>query len=260
METLTRPPLPQLITLPTQDQLPSDDGVPMETQRHKMQADLLIDVLYPWLEQRDNGYVGGNMFVYFSTAQLKNEDFKGPDFFAVLGVAKQERKSWVVWEEEKAPDVVIELLSESTANYDKTEKKQTYQDKLRVPEYFWYDPFNPEDLAGFVLVDGIYQPIELNEQGWLVSKRLELTLVRWKGEYRGVNTVWLRWANLEGEILPNASELAAAAQQKAELAQQELKLAQQEIQLAQQDAQTIQQKADKLAAKLRELGIDPESV
>jgi Uma2 family endonuclease len=72
METLTPP--SQLITLPTQDELPSDDGVPMETQRHKMQADLLIDALYPWLERRNDGYVGGNMFVYFSTAQLKNRE------------------------------------------------------------------------------------------------------------------------------------------------------------------------------------------
>ena len=207
------------------------------------------------------------MFVYFSTAQLKNQDFKGPDFFAVLEVPKQERKSWVVWEEEKAPDVVIELLSESTANHDKTAKKQIYQDKLRVPEYFWYDPFNTEDLAGFVLVDGLYQPIELNEQGWLVSQRLELALVRWQGEYRGVNTVWLRWATLEGEILPNAPELAASAQQKAqlaqqkaELAQQELQLAQQELQLAQKDTQSAQQKADKLATKLMELGIDPDLI
>jgi Uma2 family endonuclease len=91
----------------------------------------------------------------FPAAQIKKQDFKGPDFFAVLGVPKKERKSWVVWEEEKAPDVVIELLSESTANLDKIEKKQIYQDKLRVSEYFWYDPFNREDLAVFVLVDGL---------------------------------------------------------------------------------------------------------
>jgi Uma2 family endonuclease len=37
----------------------------------------------------------------------------------VLDVPRRERKSWVVWEEEKAPDVVIELLSESTAKKDK---------------------------------------------------------------------------------------------------------------------------------------------
>jgi Uma2 family endonuclease len=253
METLTLSQPTQPTALPTQDELPCDDGVPMETQRHKFQMDLLIDPLLPWLEQREDGYVGGNMFVYFSTAQLKNQDFKGPDFFAVLGVPKKERKSWVVWEEEKAPDVVIELLSESTANQDKIEKKQIYQDKLRVSEYFWYDPFNPEDLAGFVLVDGVYEPLQANEQGWLLSHRLGLALVRWEGDYKGVTAVWIRWATLEGVVLPTPQELAQAAQQKAQAAQQK-------AQAAQQKAEEAQEKAERLAAKLRELGINPESV
>ncbi|GEA25995.1 hypothetical protein MiAbW_00537 [Microcystis aeruginosa NIES-4325] len=86
---------PSRLSLPTQDELPCDDGVPMETQRHKLQMDILIDALFPWLAAREDGYVGGNMFVYFSAAQLKSEEFRGPDFFAVLGVPKAERKSWV---------------------------------------------------------------------------------------------------------------------------------------------------------------------
>jgi Uma2 family endonuclease len=260
METLTLTQSTQPTALPTQDELPCDDGMPMETQRHKFQMDLLMDTLLSWLEQREDGYVGGNMFVYFSAAQIKKQDFKGPDFFAVLGVPKKERKSWVVWEEEKAPDVVIELLSESTANLDKIEKKQIYQDKLRVNEYFWYDPFNREDLAGFVLVDGLYEPIQPNEQGWLISNRLGLALVSWEGDYKGVTAVWIRWATLEGVILPTPQELAQEAQQKAEEAQQKAEEAQQKAEEAQQKAEEAQQKAERLAAKLRELGINPESV
>ena len=118
---------------PTQENLPCDDGIPMETQRHKFQIDMLIDALLPWLEQRSDGYVGGNMFVYFSLAQVRNQDFRGPDFFAVLGVPKGERRSWVVWEEGRGMDVVIELLSETTASSDKNEKKLIYQNQLRVP-------------------------------------------------------------------------------------------------------------------------------
>ena len=125
-----------LTVLPNQDQLPCDDGEPMETQRHKLQMDLLIEGLDTWLEQREDGYVGGNMFIYFSQAQLKNQDFKGPDFFAVTGVSKKERKSWVVWEEEKAPDVVIELLSASTANFDKTEKSKFTKIKCELANIF----------------------------------------------------------------------------------------------------------------------------
>ena len=225
-------------TLPTQDQLPCDDGVPMETQRHKMQMDLLIHSLYPWLEQRDNAYIGGNMFIYYSAAQLKNQDFKGPDFFAVLDVPKVERKSWVVWEEGKAPDVVIELLSESTADNDKTTKKDVYQDQMRVPEYFWYDPFNPDDFAGFRLRGRNYEPLTLDEQGYF-SEGLQLYLTRWEGDYEGVITTWIRWADAEGNILPTRGEIAIQAQAEAQQAQ----------------AENI-----KLAAKLREMGIDPNTL
>ena len=31
-------------------------------------------------------FVGGNMFIYYSAKQARNRDFKGPDFFVVLGV------------------------------------------------------------------------------------------------------------------------------------------------------------------------------
>lgn len=225
------------ITLPTQDQLPCDDGVPMETQRHKLQMDLLIDTLYPWLETRDNGYVGGNMFIYYSAAQVKNQDFKGPDFFAVLNVPKVERKSWVVWEEGKAPDVIIELLSESTATQDKTVKKEIYQNQMRVPEYFWYDPFNAEDWAGFTLINGNYQPLQPDAQNRYQSQQLGLALVQWHGIYKGVETVWIRWATLEGELLPTPQEVAEFAQQRATQAQQ---------------------RAEQLATQLRKLGIDPD--
>lgn len=73
---------------PTQDDLPCDDGMPMETERHKLQMDLLIYPLKPWLERRpEGGYVGGNMFVYFGIDQLRGQDFRGSDVFVVLGCA-----------------------------------------------------------------------------------------------------------------------------------------------------------------------------
>jgi len=249
-----------VIQLPTQDELPCDDGVPMETQRHKMQMDLLIEALSPWLEERDNGYIGGNMFIYYSAAQLKNQDFKGPDFFAVLDVSKAERKSWVVWEEGKTPDVVIELLSDSTANDDKTVKKEIYQSRMRVPEYFWYDPFNSEDFAGFRLSGTVYQPLTLDEQGRYFCQSLQLYLVTWEGSYRGVRTTWLRWADLAGNLLPTGEELVQQAQVEARQAQAQLQQAQTELEEAQTEAQQAQAEKNKLAAKLREIGIDPTTL
>ena len=222
----------KLVPPPGQADLPCDDGEPMETHRHKLQMDLLIGGLTIWLTQRSDGYVGGNMFIYYSMAQVRNRDFKGSDFFAVVGVPKVERKSWVIWEEGKAPDVVIELLSDSTAAYDKTLKKQIYQDQMRVSEYFWFDPFRPDDLAGFILEDGVYQPIAPTPQNTLVSPALELALVRWEGSYKSFPAVWLRWASLSGEVLPIAEEIADRERDRADLAQQQADLMQQRAEQA----------------------------
>lgn len=238
---------------PTQYELPCDDGVPMETQRHKLQMDMLIDTLSPWLAERDDGYVAGNMFVYFSLAQIKTQDFRGPDFFAVLGVPKKERLSWVVWEEGKAPDVVIELLSESTAAQDKNEKKLIYQNQMRVPEYFWFDPFNADDWAGFSLQHGVYKNIAVNAQNQFVSQSLGLALTRWQGIYKGVEAVWLRWVTMNGELLPTSDDIAEQQRQRAE---QERRRAEQQ----RQRAELAESQLKQVAVNLLQQGMTVEEV
>jgi len=205
---------------PTQDDLPYDDGMPMESQRHVMQLQLLMDPLRLLWEGRQDVYIGGNMFVYYSLAQVRNRDFRGPDFFVALDVPKRERKSWVIWEEGKGPDVVIELLSESTAAQDKGEKKDIYQDRIRVPEYFWFDPFSGE-WAGFILQHGRYAVIEEDSQGHLLSPTLGLALVRWEGIYEEVEARWLRWATLSGTLLLTPQEVAVETQRQATEAQRQ---------------------------------------
>jgi Uma2 family endonuclease len=159
------------------------------------------------------------MFVYFSLEQIRRQDFRGPDFFVVLGVPRRERKSWVVWQEGKGPDVIIELLSESTAAQDKGEKKAIYQERLRVPEYFWFDPFSGE-WAGFVLRNEGYMALVEDNQGRLVSQKLGLALARWQGLYQDIEARWLRWTTLSGALLPTPQEVAVAAQQQVAEAQQ----------------------------------------
>jgi Uma2 family endonuclease len=272
MSNVTVPEMLCIPLPPTQDQLPADDGIPMETERHKLQMNLLVDTLQNWLGDR-SVYVGGNMFVYFSPHQVKTHDFRGPDVFVALDVPPGERKSWVVWEEGKAPDIVIELLSESTSAADKHQKKQIYQNQLRVPEYFWFDPFNADDLAGFSLEKGVYQPLSPDSQARLISPSLEIALVRWTGDYQGVNATWLRWSTLEGEVLSTANELKVQAQQETKQAQQQAEQAQQQAAQAQQQAEQAQQQAEqaqqqaaqerdrseRLAAQLRSIGIEPEA-
>lgn len=220
----TPPPCP-----PTQDELPCEDDIPMESERHKLQMELLLETLQPWLAQRGEGYAGGNMFLYFSLAQTRGQYFRGPDVFVVLGVPRGERKSWVVWEEGKAPDVIIELLSDSTRERDKTLKKQIYREQLRIPEYYWYDPFNPDDWAGFRLSGMEYQPLSPNGSGRMLSERLQLSLLRWPGIYRGVSAIWLRWATPQGELLLTGDERAEQERQRAEQAESSLLAAQRRI-------------------------------
>jgi Uma2 family endonuclease len=207
---------------PTEDELPYSDGEPMESERHVLQMHLLIEPLRLHWSGRPDGYVGGNMFVYFSLEQTRGEHFRGPDFFAVLGVPKRERKSWVVWQEGKGPDVIVELLSASTASVDKGEKKRIYQDELRVPEYYWYDPFSAE-LAGFRLSEGRYRPLKPDRQGCLKSSLLGLVLRRWEGVYEDVPATWLRWATEDGGLLPTRAEQERerAEQEKARAEQAE---------------------------------------
>ena len=190
------------------------------------------------------------MFVYFSMAQVRNQDFKGPDVFVVRDVPRGERKSWVVWEEGKGPDVVIELLSESTAEVDKTSKKQVYQDQLKVAEYFWFDPFKPDDWAGFSLKGSRYEALALDKQERFISQALGLALVLWPGVYEEVEAIWLRWATPEGELLPTRDESLQAEAQRAEAQAQR---AEAEAQRAEAEAQARRQAEQRAATAEAEL-------
>jgi Uma2 family endonuclease len=117
-----------------------------------------------------------------------------------MDVEKRDRKSWVLWNEgNKYPNLVIELLSDSTAKVDRSTKKLLYQDLWRLPNYFWFDPDSLE-FAGFKLVDGKYEAIAPNESGYLWSDQLEL--------YLGIYEKQLRWFTADGELIPTAEERA----------------------------------------------------
>ncbi len=228
-----------------------DDGVPLESNRHRIAMNVLIrSTQQALLAQTEDFFVGGNMFVYYSRNQAMNRDFRGPDFFVALGVeGDRERQGWVVWEEEgRYPDVIVELLSPSTAKIDKGVKKDLYEQVFKTPDYFVFDPFDPSSLEGWRLdlAQG-YQPLSPNEQGWLWCESLGLWLGLWEGaiDREPVNGVcqWLRLYDAQGNLMPLPEE---AAQQQAE----------QEKQRGEQE----KQRADRLAEKLRELGIDPSAI
>jgi Uma2 family endonuclease len=209
---------------PGEHELPETDGLPMDSERQALQMDLLFEPLRFYFTGRDV-YVGKNQIIYYSVAQVRNRDFLGPDVYVVLDVPDRERRSWVTWEEGKAPDVVIEILSPTTADRDRGEKKRIYQDHIGAREYFWYDP-ETDELAGFVLHDGAYVPLEPDGAGRMPCPILGLALVHWGGSYMERDGPWLRWATPNGNLLPTGEEAgrhrAEQERQRAEQAEQEL--------------------------------------
>lgn len=217
----------EVITLPPTD-LYSDEPT-LETDFHREQIEVLIACLKAWWRGtmsaqgiRQDAYASGNLTIYFNQEQLKSRDFRGPDFFVVLGTNPCPRKSWVVWAEEgKYPNLIVEILSDSTAETDRTFKKQLYQNTFRTPEYFWFHPETLE-FQGFRINSGHYQPIQPNPQGWLFSEELDLFL--------GIYEEQLRFFSVAGQLIPTPQEQAEQAEER----------------------------ANRLAERLRSLGINPD--
>jgi Uma2 family endonuclease len=203
---------------PRGEDLPYSDGVPMESELHVSQMNLLADSLnLAWLERLDF-YVGRDMFLYFSELQSRKNDFRGPDVFVVLNTVKKVRRSWVVWEEDgRTPDVVIELTSPSTEHVDRGDKMRIYATVLRVPEYYLYDPFE-QRLDGYKLdlSTGEYRRIIPDENGWLRCEKLGLHLGVVPGLQLGVQAGWLRWIDSDGQVLASAEELARSEATRAD--------------------------------------------
>jgi len=211
------------------------DEPPLETDFHRNQIDLLIRLLQHWWRDRQNFYISGNLTVYYNTEQLKSRDFRGPDVFVVLDTEKKDRRSWAIWDEGgKYPNVVIELLSSSTARVDKGAKKTLYQDVWRLPEYFWFHPETLE-FAGFHLVNGQYEAIAPMDNGRLPSEQLGLQL--------GIHERQLRWFTAAGELIPLPEE---SERERAEQAEQQL--------------QQERQARERLENYLRSQGIDPDQL
>lgn len=223
--------------------LPDTDGIPMDSEVHRETVSrFLIEPLKLWLEQhRVEAFVGGNSFVYFPApqpARMKSGHLKplrlGPDFYVVLGGRAGGQTKWVVWEEEnRYPSLIVELLSPSTEGHDRGKKFLIYRDQWKTQDYFLFDCDNLK-LEGFQLKRGAYIATTPDSDGHHPAQTLPLKL--------GVHQGWLRWFDKSGQLVLTEGEL-------------ERKRADQ----AQERADQAQSKAEKLAARLRALGLDPDS-
>ena len=243
-----------------------DDGEPLESNRHRIAMNALIELVHQAYQGREDYFAGGNMFIYYSSEQVRNKDFKGPDFFVTLDVdGTRERLCWVIWEEGgRYPDVIIELMSPSTANQDTGEKKRLYEKIFRTPDYFVYNPFERESLRGWHLgSNGRYEELTPDHRGWLWCESLGLWLGLWDGTIGRETASWLRFYDRQGNLILLAQERAEREQERAELAQQQAERERQEKEQAQQlaererqEKEQAQQLAEQYKLLLSEHGID----
>ncbi len=196
--------------LPDDTELPYEDGIPLESNWHRHQMNLLIELIeYHWRDRQDF-FAGGNMFIYFDPYQALTRNYRGPDFFVVKNTTyNPTRKSWIAWKEAgKLPNVIVELASPSTIRFDLTEKKELYEKAFRTPEYFCYDP-ETLTLYGWRLQQGCYVPIPMDAQGRMFSQEMGLKIGAWRGEHLRYRTMWLRLYLPDGQLVPKFSEAEA---------------------------------------------------
>jgi len=269
--------LPEVTCPPTD--LWSDEP-PLESDLHLQQIIILLSCLELLWQEKNDYYASGNLTIYYNEEQLKKRDFCGPDFFVVLDTEKRPRKSWVVWGEQgKYPNVIVEILSDSTANIDRNNKKILYQNTFRTPNYFWFDP-NTLELQGFTILEGQYQAISANDRGYLWSEQL--------GLYLGIFERKLRYFTVDGQLVPTPQEAELQQRQAKEqilLEKEQILLEKEQILLEKEQERQAKEQAflekeqerqakeqallekeqerqakERLTAKLRELGINPQTI
>lgn len=215
----------------------------MPDEYHVVQAILLRETFRPPAVASEEVFSAVDINLYYDVRQPRR--CKRPDWFGVVGVPRlsegtQMRSSYVYWQEGIGPLIVVELLSPKTEKEDLGQtlrdvdgtptKWEVYERLLRVSYYVAFDG-DTNRLFLFQRQGDSFQRLPITETRlWMPSAGLGIGL--WQGKYEGLERLWLRFYDQEGIWIPTKEEQVAATAQK----------------------------ADKLAAKLRELGLNPDEI
>jgi Uma2 family endonuclease len=228
---------------------PTSDGKPVaETDWHRNLMNVLIDTLIAFYAAVTDVYVSGNLLVFYQRGNRRRH--VSPDVFVVRGVPKGIRANYLIWEEGKAPEVVIELTSSTTRREDLETKFRLYRDVLKVKEYFLFDPradYLDPPMQGYRLRAGRYvriRPVAVR----LPSRILGLHLERDGEVLRLFNPATGRWLPTPHERIAQAE----SARQQAETARRQAEAAQQQAESAQQQAESARQRAEAENERLRQ--------
>jgi Uma2 family endonuclease len=217
---------------------PDTDGKPMaENTRQAEWIVTLFGNLDMLFRDRPDVFVAMDNFIY--PVEGDPSIATAPDVYVVFGRPKGHRASYKVWAEEGIfPQVVCEVLSPSNSAAEMSKKLRFYQ-QYGADEYYVYDP-EADELEIWLRENGRFTAVP-NPNGF-VSPRLGIRFVL---PDDGPMVIY----RPDGQRFLTFVELGTLAEQEKQRAEQEKQRAEQE-----------KQRADRLAAKLRELGWDPDAL
>jgi Uma2 family endonuclease len=221
-----------IITTQPQIHYPDSDGKPMAENTIQFRWITTIqgnlDLLF---NSRPDVFVAGDNYWY--PVKAKPKLCTAPDIYVVFGLQKGDRGSYKQWEENDIPlSVVFEILSPSNSFSELLDKFEFYQ-KYGVQEYYIIDP-KPQHIK---------LDIFEREHDRLQARH---PLTEWVSPLMGV-----RFAVTPGNVelcYPDGRPFLSFV---------ELGERQKQIEEA---LKTERERTEKLAAKLRELGVDPDAV
>ena len=204
---------------PVEIEYPSSDGAPLaESYFQLIPLFYAFDALRRHYAHRDDVFVAADMLIYYRRRTKKSV---APDVFVVFGAENRPRHSYLLWQEPKGPDFVLEVTSASTQDKDQGPKRETYR-RLGVREYWQYDPtgdYLRPPLQGLELIGGRYQrlPAEKLADGTLRLESEVLGLeVRQEEERLRFYDPATRSYLLSSDEEQQGRQMEAAARRKAE--------------------------------------------
>ena len=191
-----------------------------------------------------------NNFLYYERGNPRA--VVAPDVYVVVGAPTHPpRDSYLLWNEPKGPDFVLEVTSKSTRGTDERRKRELYA-SLGVSEYFLYDPraeYLVPPLQGFRLHEGEYRALPavtvLSNRGVAVASEMLGLELRDEREERRVR---LRDPATGENLLTH--EESEQAREEAERTREEVERAREEEAVARRAAEA---RAAELEVRLRAL-------
>ena len=208
------------LCLPSAEDLPDSDDTPVDNELQDLIPGLLKILLASIWSERMDWFFGVDMGIYYDPEQPAIV----PDGFLSVGVPRiideDLRLSYVLWEEQEVPILIIEVVSHKRRG-EYTKKKQFYAE-MGALYYVVYNPLRKRKppLEVYKLKNGTYK-LQAGERVWLPE--LQLGIGRERGTHVGITRDWLYWYNQQGNRYLTAEERLQQSQQKIQQLEEQLR-------------------------------------